>query len=200
MGRKKMGTERRGQIVSALYDCLAETGYDNISVKKLAERAGLSHGAIHYYFKDKDEIVGALVLSIVETYEAQLDKLMSEIPSGRPAIKMLMDHFLDDFIFDARLNKVFINLMQMSFDRARIREYMRRYLDLYRGNVLKVLEYSDIPEAEARLLAHALTALIDGLGMHWIIDQGSMDRKAIDEMLNYLGEKIGFLPAGEAGT
>jgi TetR/AcrR family transcriptional regulator, transcriptional repressor of bet genes len=195
MGRKKMGNVRRAQILAALYDCLAETAYENISVKKLAERAGVSHGIIHYYFKDKDEIVEALMLSIVEKYEARLATLIEQAPLAKPSIQTLLDHFLDDFIFDVRLNKVFINLIQMSFDREKIREYLHRYLSIWRENVLKVVEYNDYPPHEAKMAAYAVTALIDGLGMHWIIDRESMNKEDIKEMFNYVGESMGFMLA-----
>jgi TetR/AcrR family transcriptional repressor of bet genes len=61
MGRRPNSDERRAQIVSALQMVMARSGYAGATVAEVARHAGLAPGLIHYHFRDKREILVALV-------------------------------------------------------------------------------------------------------------------------------------------
>jgi TetR/AcrR family transcriptional repressor of bet genes len=61
MGRRPNSDERRAQIVSALQTVMARSGYAGATVAEIARHAGLAPGLIHYHFRDKREILVALV-------------------------------------------------------------------------------------------------------------------------------------------
>jgi TetR/AcrR family transcriptional repressor of bet genes len=61
MGRPSNSAERRSQIVSALRAVMARSGYAGATIAEVARVAGLAPGLIHYHFKDKREILVALV-------------------------------------------------------------------------------------------------------------------------------------------
>ncbi|WP_199041958.1 TetR/AcrR family transcriptional regulator [Glycomyces salinus] len=48
---------RRAQIVDAAAEVVAEAGYAQTSLARIAERAGISKGVITYHFTSKDEIL-----------------------------------------------------------------------------------------------------------------------------------------------
>jgi TetR/AcrR family transcriptional regulator, fatty acid metabolism regulator protein len=54
-------TARRAQIVAAAIDTLAELGYGQASLARIAERAGTSKGVIIYHFGSKDDLVREVV-------------------------------------------------------------------------------------------------------------------------------------------
>lgn len=57
---------RRAQIVAAAIDTIAELGYGQASLARIAERIGISKGVIAYHFDGKDELVRAIVAQVVE--------------------------------------------------------------------------------------------------------------------------------------
>lgn len=61
MPRPSNTDERRQQIVFALLQVMADRGYERASVGEVAQAAGLSAGLVHYHFKDKQEILLALM-------------------------------------------------------------------------------------------------------------------------------------------
>lgn len=61
MGRRPNNDERRAQIVSSLQVVMARSGYAGATVAEIARHAGLAPGLIHYHFRDKREILVALV-------------------------------------------------------------------------------------------------------------------------------------------
>ncbi|MBG0827160.1 TetR family transcriptional regulator [Planomonospora sp. ID67723] len=59
--RSFIETARRGQIVQCAIDVIAEVGYAQASLARIAERAGISKGVISYHFDSKDELVQQIV-------------------------------------------------------------------------------------------------------------------------------------------
>lgn len=54
-------TARRAQIVAAAIDTIAEVGYAQASMARIAERVGVSKGVIAYHFAGKDDLVKEVV-------------------------------------------------------------------------------------------------------------------------------------------
>jgi AcrR family transcriptional regulator len=63
-GRTFIETARRAQIVPAAIDTLAELGYGQASLARIAERAGTSKGVIIYHFGSKDDLVREVVTEL----------------------------------------------------------------------------------------------------------------------------------------
>ena len=57
MGRKPVRDERRKQILDAVHQCLLVKPFHKTSIKDIARKAGLNHGALHYYFDNKEAIL-----------------------------------------------------------------------------------------------------------------------------------------------
>src|SRR5580693_7433483 len=55
---------RRGQIVECAIELIAERGYGDTSIAKIAERAGIAKSVVLYHFVSKEELVGAVVTQV----------------------------------------------------------------------------------------------------------------------------------------
>jgi TetR/AcrR family transcriptional regulator, fatty acid metabolism regulator protein len=64
-GRTFTETARRAQIVKAAIDTIAELGYGQASLARIAETASTSKGVIIYHFGGKDELIRELVAETV---------------------------------------------------------------------------------------------------------------------------------------
>jgi TetR/AcrR family transcriptional regulator, fatty acid metabolism regulator protein len=64
-GRTFTETARRAQIMAAAIDTIAEVGYGQASLARIAERAATSKGVICYHFAGKDELVREVVTELV---------------------------------------------------------------------------------------------------------------------------------------
>jgi AcrR family transcriptional regulator len=65
-------TDRRDQILAAVLACLGEGGFDAVSMRAVAHRAGVPLGSLHYYFRSKEEMVGAALARSVEELVAHI--------------------------------------------------------------------------------------------------------------------------------
>lgn len=78
MPRPSNRKERRKQIVEAFRLALSELGYEKATNQAVASRAGLAPGLIHYHFKNKQEILLELVLSMRDAWEARYEALKKD--------------------------------------------------------------------------------------------------------------------------
>jgi TetR/AcrR family fatty acid metabolism transcriptional regulator len=57
---------RRQQIVGAAIDTIAEVGYAQASLARIAARIGISKGAISYHFAGKDDLIKQVVIDVAQ--------------------------------------------------------------------------------------------------------------------------------------
>ncbi|MDL9948924.1 helix-turn-helix domain-containing protein [Gordonia sp. ABSL11-1] len=66
-GRTFADEARRRQIVSCAIELIAEVGYPQASLAKIAERAGIAKSVVLYHFRGKDDLVAAIVEAVFAT-------------------------------------------------------------------------------------------------------------------------------------
>ena len=59
-----MPTDSRAKILEAAFAVLGRDGYENVSIKDIAEEAGVAQGLVHYYFKSKQQLVLAVLFEV----------------------------------------------------------------------------------------------------------------------------------------
>src|SRR3954466_10225813 len=59
--------ERRRELADAALQTLSELGYARTSLREIAQNSEFSHGVLHYYFRDKVE----LITYCVKQYKAE---------------------------------------------------------------------------------------------------------------------------------
>lgn len=62
-------TVRRAQIVAAAIDTIAELGYGQASMARIAEQVGITKGVIAYHFDGKDELIREIVAEVLAKSE-----------------------------------------------------------------------------------------------------------------------------------
>jgi AcrR family transcriptional regulator len=60
--------ERVQSIIRSAYDIIGKRGFVNISLADIAAEAGISKALLHYYFKDKDELIGEVYAHAMDVY------------------------------------------------------------------------------------------------------------------------------------
>jgi len=81
-GRTFTETARRAQIMAAAIDTIAELGYGQASLARIAKKAGTSKGVIVYHFGGKDELIRALVAELVARGIAYMSPRIEAEPTG----------------------------------------------------------------------------------------------------------------------
>ena len=78
--RQRYRQELRRTILDSAREAFAQDGYENLSMRALAERIGCSHGSIYLHFKDKEELFDCLV---EESFAQLAEGLAALTPPGK---------------------------------------------------------------------------------------------------------------------
>jgi len=121
-------------LLTAAESLLVEVGYAGITVRRLAERAGVNHGLVHYYFGSMQE----LLLRVLERFtdglvERQRAMYAADVPfieKWRQAMR-----FLDEDT-GSGYQKIWLELQAMGWNDPVVRERLqgvhRRWVDVVR--------------------------------------------------------------------
>jgi TetR/AcrR family transcriptional regulator, fatty acid metabolism regulator protein len=78
---------RREQIVAAAIDTIAELGYGQASLARIASRAGTSKGVVGYHFAGKDDLIRQVVARILSEGVAYMQPKILAEPSGSDVLR-----------------------------------------------------------------------------------------------------------------
>lgn len=92
MSRSFIEEARRRQIVAAAIAVLAEEGYAQASLSRIAARAGISKSVIFYHFANKDAVFEAVFSSVVEEAGAAIGPHIAEADGAGARIAAYMRH------------------------------------------------------------------------------------------------------------
>lgn len=82
---------RRSQIVASAVEVIAEVGFAQASLARIAKHAGISKGVISYHFAGKEE----LMVEVVErTFVAVADHVLARMEGLQSATELLRTHIL----------------------------------------------------------------------------------------------------------
>lgn len=113
-------------ILDGAESLLAEVGYGAITTRKLAERAGVNHGLVHYYFGSMEEVF----LQVLERSTARLTARQRELyATDTPFVKKwrtAMDHLVDSREGDYQ--KIWYELQAMAWNHPEMRARVGRIL------------------------------------------------------------------------
>ena len=88
----KETTGRQRQIVAAALDIIADRGPEALTIKGIAKRVGFSDAAVYRHFRNKAQILNA----IVDLFADSSERLLAEIHAcDRPSLDKLRLFFLD---------------------------------------------------------------------------------------------------------
>ncbi|MCP3165129.1 TetR/AcrR family transcriptional regulator [Myxococcus qinghaiensis] len=161
------GHERVERILDAAMDVLVEDGYAGLSLRGVAQRAGLSLGNLQYYFPTKQDVVRALLARYLETAIRRVRERMDG--GGQEPAKRLR-HALDALLEDQespRHFQLFAELWALAARDAMVAEALGVFYAGYREGVVELLrELSpDLTPARRERRAALLVAFFEGLSL-----------------------------------
>jgi AcrR family transcriptional regulator len=88
-------TETRRKLVKAAVQVLAESGYANLTISKVSQRAGLTNGAMQHHFPSRDDLMMALMEAVYPVLEIPFRSIASERLDARERVARVVDLLWD---------------------------------------------------------------------------------------------------------
>jgi AcrR family transcriptional regulator len=93
---RRTQAERRGATRTALLDasveCLVEEGYANTTTRRIAERAGVTPGALQHHFTSKAELLSEAIRHVGKRFRREM---LAQGPPDAPSLQVRCERILD---------------------------------------------------------------------------------------------------------
>jgi len=184
----RLNTDTRAEIRTVALELFSEQGYEQTSLREIAERLGITKAALYYHFSSKSVLLGELVHPLIDELRAMADR-MGE--SGFTDPRAIVEEYFD---LCFRYRQVFIGLLNDV--------HVRRELELveamihWRERVDAVLVGSDAPADRVRSVV-ALGGLQDTIILFPDVPAAELRAAAVDAAMRALLPETAGTPAAK---
>jgi TetR/AcrR family transcriptional regulator, fatty acid metabolism regulator protein len=95
MNSSEVAKDRKGKIVKATAECISQYGYSDFSLQKVADKAGVTKGIIHYYYLNKNDLMTSVLDFIFIDIVHKLTCSLKKVQDPSEKLKIFIIHFLD---------------------------------------------------------------------------------------------------------
>ena len=163
----------RDVLLDATLKLIGDRGLHAITLREVADAAGLSLGSTTYHFADRDALMlaalGRYADSVVSRCDAALVKAELETASPRALMRSVFEDFSASYCEPTRM----LAQLEMYTEAARnpaVAEISERCLTAYRGLLLRAFGIAGLDEDEARSRVNHVLVYADGLALQSAAD------------------------------
>lgn len=193
-GQKAPEEARRDQILNAAYAVALRAGIGGVTVRAVAAEAGLSHGLLVFYFKQKDQLIAALLDRVLATAALlRIPEDFAQLPHAADRLRALLRQELERLARGPQDFRLFLEYWALGVRQPPIRARIAAALERYRGALRTVaagmLRADPVRHAGVTPDGFAAVAvsLISGCAMQAMIDPETFD------LATYFGAVQGLL-------
>ena len=188
--------ERRAQLASAALQTLAQLGYARTSLREIAQNSEFSHGVLHYYFSDKEELLTECVRQYEAACVTRYDEIVAAAESATELRRQFSTAMADTLRADAPMHRLWYDLRNQSLFsesfRADVLEIDQRRQEM----IWRVVNrYAELGGMTLTASAGVAYAVFDGLFQRALLHQLAGREEAGSELAANVASVLGTLVA-----
>ena len=186
--------QRRSELAAAALKTLAEQGYARTGLRDIAANSEFSHGVLHYYFRDKVD----LITHCVREYKAQCvtryDEVVATASSASELAAGFLDKLSETLVEEAALHRLWYDLRgQSMFEESFRADVAEIDLSLERMIWRVLSRYAELAGVPLDLTPPTAYAVFDGLFLQALLRQLAGDPHAARDLRASVTAVIGRL-------
>lgn len=202
---KQEALQTRDQILDAAEELFLSLGVSRTSLQQIAQAAHVTRGAIYWHFKDKLDLLQALLDRATVPMDdiiAHTEKDMTRAPLER--VRFIMNESFRQVTVDPRLRhalEIVFMRIELVGELAAMREQYLECMDSFSATIERQLQAAadagsiGLGKASAHDIARALHAVGDGLLAQWLLAPHSFEldlviEEAVDAYLGGLCARV----------
>lgn len=186
MPRGKYPERTRENVLRSALEVFASKGFAQASMDDIAQRAGVTKGALYWYFDSKLDLYSALVAHVLEMQTLEIKPALQGGGSPLRVVERLVQGYLKFYRANHLVMEFYSNMMMegKTLSESGIMATMAFAYRSYREAVAEALANGQrgarpTPEGAAAVLVGAL----DGIVMQWMMDPDGFDLDAAGKAL-----------------
>jgi len=174
---------RRAELADAALATLGELGYARTSLREIAQKTEFSHGVLHYYFRDKNELITYCVRRYKEHCVTRYDEIVAEAPDPEDLARRFADALVATMIDDSLMHRLWYDLRcQAMFDKALLPTVVDLDRQLEEMIWRVVSRYAELAAGTPAVPSATAYSVFDGLFENCLVRHITGDEAAADRL------------------
>ncbi|WEK62548.1 MAG: TetR/AcrR family transcriptional regulator [Candidatus Microbacterium colombiense] len=183
----KAGTDkfsaRRRELADAALAAIAARGFANTGLRDVAAHSELSHGLLHYYFDDKDDLIGQAIWQYKSECARRYDPIVATSTSGMELAERFGAEMAATLRDEADMHRLWYDLRNQALFDAGFRDTIVAIDALLSDMVWAVVErFAELEGRPPAVDATSAYALFDGVFLNALIAYLRGDLDAVDRV------------------
>lgn len=191
------GRATRERILAAAEAVFAEWGYDQASIVKITERAGIAQGTFYLYFDGKAQVFD----EVVDDLNRRVRHAMSEASVGAVTrLEAERRGFEGFFRFTAEHPSLYRIVRQAEFvSPGALRRHYSRIVEGYVAGLTAARGAGEIGSVDPEVAAWVLMGIGEMVGMRWVLwgDTHEVPPAVLDDVMAMISRALDARPEGE---
>ncbi len=184
--------ERRNQLAESALQTLGELGYAGASLREIAHNSEFSHGVVHYYFKDKLE----LIVYCVRYYKAQCVARYDSVVADSTSPEELLDAFAAKLVEtlqeEAPMHRLWYDVRTRSMFEEPLREAVTMIDKTLEDMVWRIVtRYAELSGRPVAMTPAAAYGVFDGVFQQALLGHVSGSPTALTDLVTQVN---GLMP------
>jgi AcrR family transcriptional regulator len=175
--------ERRAQLADAALVTLAELGYARTSLREIAQNSEFSHGVLHYYFRDKADLITQCVRQYNAYCVTRYDQVVATSKTAGELKRDFAAGLAKTLREDTAMHRLWYDLRTQSlFERSFQADVAEIDKSLERMIWRIVSQFAELAGSPLAVPSEVAYAIFDGLFQQSLLRHLSGDAGAADEL------------------
>lgn len=156
--------ERRRELANAALQTLSTLGYARTSLREIAQNSAFSHGVLHYYFRDKVDLITYCVRQYKAVCVQRYDQIVATARTPEGLSQGFADGLVSTLVADAAMHRLWYDLRSQALFEESFREDVLEIDATLERMIWRIVSrYSELTGVTARTGESMTYAMFDGL-------------------------------------
>jgi TetR/AcrR family transcriptional repressor of bet genes len=156
--------ERRRALAESALRTLGELGYARASLREIANNSDFSHGVVHYYFQDKNDLITYGVREYKAVCVRRYDPVIAGSRTPDELVAGFADKLMETLADDAAMHRLWYDVRTQSMYDERLREVAIEIDGWLEDMIWRIVSrYAELSGAEPAMPSSVLYGIFDGL-------------------------------------
>jgi AcrR family transcriptional regulator len=187
--------DRRSALIDAALRVIGRDGIHAATIRAIVAEADMSLASFHYAFRSRDEMMHALIASLIETQTLAALAALTEITDIRRALRTGLQAYFDVLSAHPQHEQALIELVLYSLRSDDLADLPRLQYASYHSAVAALLVAAAVsarvswtrPVAD---IARTVVSITDGVTLAWLADR---DAEASARILDFAADSLAVL-------
>ena len=127
--RTKQDHHQSQLIINAAYKHISQRGYANVSLREIADEAGVVLSQLSYYYKNKEGLLIEVVRMTARQYMVEIEEILKVGTGSQEKMSDLVKYFQNMLITNPNLFRLLFDLTNMSMWSNTLRNILNELFD-----------------------------------------------------------------------